>query len=355
MALHTNNSASNSSNMLERDSGSRSIAMRTGDLLAHAWRFNRTLTAAIFLMTMLVPLPLIGMVIDPKVITSVNGWIKPFKFLVSGALYGATFLWLLTYVKGHRRAVQLAATITSVVLLIEILLIFVQVIRGSASHFNAVSAFDATVFSIMGVAITVLATMNLLLAILLMFQHLDSPVFGWALRLGVLASFVGMATAFLMTAGPTPEQLATMQAGESVTSIGAHSVGVPDGGPGLPFLGWSTEGGDLRVPHFFGLHGMQVIPLLGWLLTRPSARRRWNRAQRLAFVWIGGLTYISWIILLTWQALRGQPVLAPDAQTWMAYGLLIGSAIVAIGIVLVQTPAGRMDQSHQLESVSQTM
>ncbi len=341
MALHTNNSASNSSNVLERDSGSRSIAKRTGDLLTHAWRFNRTLTAAVILMTLLVPLPLIGMVIDPKVITGVNGWIKPFKFLVSGSLYGATFLWLLTYVKGRQRAVQLAATITGVVLLVEILLIIMQVIRGSASHFNAVSAFDATVFSVMGVAITVLATMNLLLAILLMFQRLDNPVFGWALRLGVLASFVGMATAFLMTAGPTPEQLAAMQAGVSVTSIGAHSVGVPDGGPGLPFLGWSTEGGDLRVPHFIGLHGMQVIPLLGWLLTRPSARRRWSRSQRLAFVWIGGLTYISWTLLLTWQALRAQPITAPDEFTWLAYTLLVGLVLLSTGIVLLRSNAGR--------------
>jgi hypothetical protein len=310
-------------------------------LFSQAWHFNRTLTVSVVLMTLLIPLPLIGMVIDPKIITGVNGWVKPFKFLVSAAIYGATFLWLLTYVRGRKRLVQFAATITGVVLLTEILLIIVQVVRGQASHFNAATALDATVFSIMGVAITVLATMNLLLATLLMFQRLGSPVFGWALRLGVLASFVGMSTAFLMTAGPTPEQLAAMQAGEEVSSIGAHSVGVPDGGPGLPFLGWSTEGGDLRVPHFIGLHGMQVIPLLGWLLTRSSARRRWDRSERLAFVWIGGLAYLGWILLLTWQALRGQSVIAPDAQTWMMYGLTVGTAVFATGVVLLQGLDGR--------------
>lgn len=163
MALHTNNTATNRRTVSDTDSSGRSPTQRARALLTRAWRFNRPLTAAVILMTLLIPLPLVGMVVDPKVITGVNGWIKPLKFLVSGALYGATFLWLLTYVKGRRRLVQSAATITGTVLLAEILLIIVQVIRGSASHFNAATAFDAAVFSIMGGAITVLATMNLLL------------------------------------------------------------------------------------------------------------------------------------------------------------------------------------------------
>ena len=295
-------------------------------LIQRAWAFNRLLTFTIIALALLIPLPLIGMVVDPKVITGVNGWIKPLKFLISIVIYCATFLWLLTYVKGRRRWVQTAANVTALMLLVEIALITMQVVRNTTSHFNAATPFDAAVFSAMGTAITTLAIMNLLLAILLIIQRMDDRVFAWGLRLGVIASFVGIAVAFLMTAGPTPEQLAALEAGEPVASIGAHSVGVADGGPGLPLVGWSTTGGDLRVAHFVGLHGMQVVPLLGWWLSRPAMRRRYRDGQRLAFVWIGGLSYMALTGLLTWQALRGQSVVAPDALTLAAFGILFGVA-----------------------------
>ncbi|MEZ4559415.1 MAG: hypothetical protein R2854_23765 [Caldilineaceae bacterium] len=97
-------------------------------------------------------------------------------------------------------------------------------------------------------------------------------------------------------------------------------------------------GGDLRIPHFVGLHGLQVLAVLAWLLTRPAARRRWNERQRVALVWIGGLAYLGWTGLLTWQALRGQSIVAPDALTWLAYAGLAGVTVVAVVAVAWRRP-----------------
>ncbi len=71
------------------------------------------------------------------------------------------------------------------------------------------------------------------------------------IRLGLLVTVLGQATGGLMTQ-PTSAQMAAARAGERMTISGAHTVGAPDGGPGLPGTGWSTTHGDIRVAHFIG-------------------------------------------------------------------------------------------------------
>jgi hypothetical protein len=298
-----------------------------------------TLVGGLMLVTLLGTL--VGLLVDPRVITGAPAWLKPAKFAVSTSIYAFTFVWLLGFVRGHPRLVALSANAVAAGLAIEVGIIILQVVRGTSSHFNFATPLDAALFSAMAAIIVVVWLMSLLAAVLLIGQRLPNAAFAWALRLGLLIALVGMAVAFFMPQ-PTPDQRAALVAGATVASIGAHSVGVADGGPGLPLVGWSIVGGDLRVAHFFGLHALQVLPIVGWLVSRrPGLGAR----RSLALVWSAGVIYLGLVGVLTWQALRGQSVVAPDAASLAAFGILFALALVASAAVLGST--GALARSRQ--------
>lgn len=128
---------------------------------------------------------------------------------------------------------------------------------------------------------------------------------GWALRFGMVITIIGALTGGLMTR-PTTAQLEAARAGERMTIAGAHTVGAPDGGPGLMGTGWSTRHGDLRVPHFVGLHALQALSLVALVL----ARHRIRGNVRVRVVVIAAASYAAIYVILLLQALRGVPLLA---------------------------------------------
>lgn len=275
---------------------------------------NRFLAFNLVIYIALLIVTIVASFVDPRFVTGAPVWIKPAKFAISSFLYLGTLLWMLSFIKGKRRLVNTIAIASGFSFLVEIAGIVIQAYRGVPSHFNNTTPFDSMIFGLMGFFVLVIWVMNLAAAVLLFRERLGDATLAWSLRLGLVITLIGGATGALMTSGPTPTQLAALEAGEPVTMIGAHSVGVEDGGAGLPFVGWSTEGGDLRIGHFVGLHGLQVIPLLGLFI-----RRRWGARltvkRQTALVWIGGAGYLGLTLLLTWQALRGQPLIAPDGLT----------------------------------------
>src|SRR5690606_5889838 len=109
---------------------------------------------------------------------------------------------------------------------------------------------------------------------------------------------------------------------EPMIVAGAHTVGAADGGPGLPGTGWSTEHGDLRVPHFVGLHAMQVLPLVAVFLGRARIARR----TAVGIVFVAAAAYGSLYALLLGQALGGVP-LAAAAATLAAWAAATAGAV----------------------------
>jgi hypothetical protein len=125
---------------------------------------------------------------------------------------------------------------------------------------------------------------------------------------------------------PTPEQQRVLDQGGTPAVIGGHSVGVPDGGPGMPITDWSTTGGDLRIPHFVGMHALQALPLLALLLGILARRVTLLRdvQVRVGLIRTGAAAYTGLVGLVTWQALRGQPLIHPDVLTLTALIVLLG-------------------------------
>ena len=289
------------------------------------WQTDSRLTSVGLFMIALVGVTGIGLLVDPREITGAPAWLKPAKFAASIAIYTLTLAWVFTHLPEWVRMRRLVSWITTIVLLLEVAIIDLQAWRGTTSHFNVGTLFDAVLFSIMGLAIIVQTLSTIAVAVALWRQNFADRAMGWALRLGMTITIAGALTGGLMTR-PTSAQLESARAGHRMTVSGAHTVGAADGGSGLPGTGWSTEHGDLRVAHFVGLHALQVLPLFTVLF----ARRVWNEVNRVRVVWTLGASYAALFGLLLWQAFRGQSIVAPDAVTLAAlasWGLVTAVAI----------------------------
>jgi hypothetical protein len=278
-------------------------------------RWNRPLLWLTAASAVLALISLTGIFVDDRILTGVPIWLKPFKFAVSFVFYAWTLAWMLAVLPRRSRPAEWSGTVILGVAVVELAIIVTQVIRGTTSHFNVSSPLDETLWNIMGPSIMVLFIAQVVIAVAVLRQRIPDRPAAFAIRLGLGISLLGMMIAFLMTSQVTDTGL-----------IGAHSVGVPDGGPSMPVTGWSTTGGDLRISHFVGLHALQAIPLLAFGLGRWTRLRETVRAR---LVLIGGSAYAALVILLTWQALRAQPLLEPDGTTLAAFAALAVVTAVA--------------------------
>jgi hypothetical protein len=294
--------------------------------LSRVWQADRVLTASALLMLGALAVFLAGMVLDPRVVTGGPVWLKPAKFAASTAIYMFTLAWVFTYLGDWPRVRRVIGRGSAAIFVAEVAVIALQAWRGTTSHFNVSTPLDAVLFSFMGGAILIQTLMSIAVAVALWRQPFQDRALGWALRLGIVITIAGASTGGLMTR-PTEAQLAQAAATGQMPIVGAHTVGAPDGGPGLPGTGWSVEHGDLRVPHFIGLHALQVLPICVWLL----ARRRLDNARRARLAVVAGGSYAALFLTLIWQALRGQAVVSPDAVTLTA---LLVLAVLTAGLAV---------------------
>ena len=314
--------------------------------LSRVWKSDRTLTVSALLMVGALAASVVGLVIDPRVITGAPAWLKPAKFAVSTAIYMFTLAWVFTYLGEWPRLRKLVGRGTAAIFIVEVAIIALQAWRGTTSHFNYSTPANGALFVIMGSAIVLQTLLSVAVAVALWRQQFQDRALGWALRLGMVITIAGASTGGLMTR-PTDAQLEQIVATRRATIVGAHTVGAPDGGPGLPGTGWSVEHGDLRVPHFIGLHALQVLPVIALLLWR----RRIEDRRRARLIVVAGGSYAALFLILIWQALRGQALVSPDALTLSVF--VVWAALTAgMAVWPFRTRTSRPDDDAPLNWIN---
>jgi hypothetical protein len=216
-----------------------------------------------------------------KQVLGINAWIKPMKFFLSAAIFCWTMGWLMTHLD-EKRKVAAFSWVVIVVFAFETIYIAYQAGRGQLSHFNISSKFNGMMFGMMGIAITVMTLWTAYIGYLFFAKKFPAlpAAYVWGIRLGILFFVI-----FAFEGGVMASKL-------------AHTVGGSNSGPGLPVINWSTKYGDLRIAHFFGMHALQILPLLSYYRIRSTKA-----------VIIFAAVYFLAVSLLLAQAMLGAPLI----------------------------------------------
>lgn len=259
------------------------------EIFRELYRRSKILTVTGWIHVVLLAGMLVILPFDSRLVMGINPWIKPIKFAASITIFVWTLAWLIQYPRlssGKRGIITWGISIS---MLVEIACIAGQAARGTTSHYNQSTPLDTAIFAVMGLTIVFSSVLVVVLLISFLRGKFDiAPPYLWGIRSGLVIFLLASAIGGVMIAHK------------------GHAVGVEDGGPGLPFVNWSTTGGDLRVPHFLGLHALQLLPILGFLI---SLRSGWTMSQRTTLVLALSGVYAVLVGLLYWQASLGLPLL----------------------------------------------
>ena len=229
----------------------------------------------------------------PAGTVAVNPWIKPIKFSMSFSTFASTVSLLLLALRIPKWQLTLARRAIAISVAFEILSLAAQAWR-SAYHLSGQSLLDTSLAQMTNSMVMV--NTGIVCWMLALFcanrvrtDQIDRPMVA-AIRYSIVIFLAGNAIGGYMLAR------------------GSHTVGVADGGPGLPFVNWSVIGGDLRIAHFIAIHAIQIVPLFAYILSQMAPilpvkhRRIAAGALALAVSIAVGATFV--------QAALGHPLLS---------------------------------------------
>lgn len=244
-----------------------------------------------------------GIVLDDRALLGEPVWLKPLKFGLAFGLYSGTLSWLLSTLTRARRVGWWMGTVFAIAEVAEVGAITLQAARGTFSHFNTSTdplTLLATQIFTNGVA--ALFLVQLAIVALVLFQRGGDRALLRAVRAGLALATVGMILPVYWLATELHQRTVIDANGQEIVMYQGHGIGAD---------------GDFRVPHFVGLHGVQVLLLVVFALRRVDERKR----ARL--VGVSALGYTGLFSLVTWQAGRGQSLLQPDVLTLVVLAVVV--------------------------------
>jgi hypothetical protein len=301
------------------------------------WHKPLLVNAALMVLFALVALG--GVVFDHRTLLGAPVWLKPFKFGIAFGAYGLTLAWLLSKLRKGRRLAWWTGTVFAVCGVLDVGVIAYAAASGTFSHFNTgTDPVNRLVQAVFLYAVPPILVAILVIAVLVLIQRTGTPAVTAALRAGLGLAVLGIIAAIALggRSGAAPRTVPDANGGQ-VTLLGGHgSAGAADG-RGMPVTDWSTTGGDLRVPHFVGLHGIHVLLAVAFL-----AAYVWRRDERIAAraVRVASVAYTGVFLVVFWQAWRGQSLVHPDART-----------LLGLGVVAVVTGLLGLQQLRQVRQV----
>ena len=277
-----------------------------------AWETNRPLAIAGFAMFAVLAAALIGLIVDPRVITGAPAWLKPAKFAISIAH-------LLVHVDlaadlRHRLARArsgLVSWVTAVALVLEMVLIAGAAALGTTSHFNV--STPAPRARLVGHGQHDRGRPGwptLVVGVLLLRQRMVDAAFAWSLRLGVLISVGRHGRGVLHDHTDRGATAGGGRGDRDLPVAGAHSVGVPDGGPGCRSWAGAPRVETCGRPTSSACTACRCCRSSA--CCSPGARRP-GCGRGTGSPWCGRPAWPTSAssLLTTWQALRAQPLWRP--------------------------------------------
>ena len=244
-------------------------------------------------------------------------WRKAISFGFSFGISTLSLVWVTHYLRGSK-FVNCVMWILGTAMLVEVGLVTMQVWRGVPSHFNFATTFDTVVFTLMGVSIGFVGLVTVALTIL-SFSSIKAPAsMKWAIRIGLLLLLAGSAIGGMIINNGNRKVFDSPDRSFVAANVDDSAI--------------YGQAGHMKSSHAAGLHGIQVLPFVAWLLLfSPLPERR-----KTGWVFVAAAGYVIACAVMANQTFSGR---SPGDLPGTSMALLLVGAL-ALGTAYLQAMSG---------------